>query len=631
MAATPLDLLRHHWGHSDFRECQKEIIDSVLAGNDTIGLLPTGGGKSVCFQIPALLSPGLTLVVTPLISLMKDQVDNLRQRGIKAGCLNSGMSRHEQTLVRDRLRLGKLKLLYVSPEKLSCKDFINDLRLWNVSLIVVDEAHCISQWGYDFRPSYLALGGLRDHFPSAIWLALTASAPPRVVDDIASKMGMHKPAIFKRSFARPNISYIVSHPQEKDSEMLRILSRTSGSSIVYARSRRRTVELATILSQNGISADFYHAGLDSHAKTERQDAWKHGDIRVMVATNAFGMGIDKPDVRVVVHYDLPPTLEEYYQEAGRAGRDGLPSFAVTLASESDKALLARRFNESFPGREYILMVYERLGNFLGISIGEGYDHTFEFNLSKFLKTFDLKPTPTLAALHTLTRAGAIEFNESSSGWSRVSFIVDKRDLYDLRLDPLTDTVLQSLLRTYTGLFADFIPIDETRLALSSHCTPNDVYQSLLALSRMKVVNYVPRSEMPFVYYPTSRDEPRHVVIPRIVYEDLMERTRERMEALRDFMFDDSSCRVERMLRYFGDDSAAECHKCDVCRGHKPPSTSPALGPWLDSVLGTHPQGVSLQSLRNALPAASLSLVVEMLRERAENGSVIIAGDTFRKP
>lgn len=626
---SPSDYLRHYWGYDSFRECQLEIINSVLANHDTIGLLPTGGGKSICFQIPALMLPGITLVVTPLISLMKDQVDNLRDRGIRAGCLNSGMTRPEQTLVRDRLRLGKIKLLYVSPEKLARKDFIADLRQWDISLIVVDEAHCISQWGYDFRPSYLGLASLRKEFPGATWLALTASAPPEVVKDISDKLGMRSPAIFARSFSRPNISYIVRHPQEKDGEMLRILTNTSGSAIVYARSRRRTVELASLLSANGISADFYHAGLDTHTKVERQDNWKTGQTRVMVATNAFGMGIDKPDVRVVVHYDLPPTLEEYYQEAGRAGRDGLPSFAVTLASTPDKALLTRRFNDSFPGREYILHVYERVGNFLEIGIGEGYDRVCEFNLPAFLKVFDLKPAPTLAALHTLTRAGVFVFDENTSSRSRVAFLVDKRDLYDLRLDPVTDSVLQWMLRTYAGLFADYIPIDENIVGIKAHCSANDVYNSLLLLSRMKVLSYIPKSNIPFIYWSTSREEPRHIQIPRLAYEDLMEKARKRMECLRDYMFDDSTCRVERMLSYFGDSSAAPCGKCDVCRGNAEATGDGALAVWLDNLLKATPEGIDIMQLKESLPAKSLSTVLELIRAKAEEGKVEICGTRIK--
>lgn len=562
---TKEDILDRYWGYTSFRECQAEIIESILGGRDTIGLLPTGGGKSITFQVPALIIDGLTIVVTPLISLMKDQVDNLRERGIRAACLHSGMSYAEQRLALDRLDMGKTRLLYVSPEKLSIEDFRQRISRWPVGLIVVDEAHCISQWGYDFRPSYLNIRVLRNLFPDAPVLALTATATPEVVRDIADKLGMNSPNIFTRSFARDNISYIVRQDDNKDARLLNVLTHTSGSSIVYVRSRRRTALLASLLQENGISAEFYHAGLESHDKAERQDRWKTGEVRVMVATNAFGMGIDKPDVRVVVHYDLPSTLEEYYQEAGRAGRDGKESYAVCLASRADKALLTRRLNESFPGRDFILKVYELLGDFLDIAVGEGYNKVFEFNLAKFLHVFDLRPAPTLAALGILSRAGAIDFNENYNSKSRVHILLDRRELYELKLDEFTDSVLQQLLRMCTGLFADYVPFDEVRIAYTLHSTPTRVYDALLLLSRMKVLSYIPKSSHPFVFYPTSRDLSKHVEIPRAVYEERRQQAEARMAALSDYVYGDADCRVSRMLAYFGEADAAPCGKCDVCR------------------------------------------------------------------
>lgn len=627
-----IELLRKYWGYDSFRECQAEIIDSVLEGHDTIGLLPTGGGKSVTFQIPALMLDGITIVVTPLISLMKDQVDNLRARGIGAACIHSGMTRAERRLSLDRIRLGRVKLLYISPEKLAMKDFIADLSQWNVCFIVVDEAHCISQWGYDFRPSYLNLSKLRNVFPDIPVLALTASATPEVVADIADKLGMENPAVLSRSFSRSNISYIVRHTEEKDIQLLRILSRTTGSGIVYVRSRKRTAQLAAFISEHGISADFYHAGLEAHDKTEKQDRWKDDTTRIMVATNAFGMGIDKPDVRIVVHYDLPSSLEEYYQEAGRAGRDGKESYAVVLASQADKGLLKRRISENFPGREYILNIYERVGNYLNVGIGEGYDKVYEFNLTGFLATFRLKPIPTLAALHTLTRAGAFEFDENFNSRSRINLLVDKRDLYDLRLDDTTDNVLQAVLRSYTGLFADYIPIDEVRIGMMAKCTPQQVYDAMLLLSRMKVLSYIPRSNQPFIYYPTSRDLPKHVVITKSVYEDLLERAVKRMEAMRDYIYGDGVCRVSRMLAYFGEKNPADCGKCDYCReksraGHAE-QINADVEKRLVKAINDHPEGLSIDMLRDMFVPRQLSAAIAFLRQMTDDGELRLANNTF---
>lgn len=618
---TPADVLYKYWGYESFRECQLEIIESVLDGRDTIGLLPTGGGKSITFQVPALMLDGVTVVVTPLISLMKDQVDNLRERGIKAGCLNSSMSRAETRLCTDRLNLGLIKILYVSPEKLARKEFRQQLADWDIRMIVVDEAHCISQWGYDFRPSYLNLVELRKLFPSAPVLALTASATPDVVADIASKLDMKAHALISRSFSRDNISYIVRHTDDKEAQLQNILAKTAGSAIVYTRSRRRTVELASKISEWGMQADFYHAGLDSHEKTERQDAWKSGQKRIIVATNAFGMGIDKPDVRLVVHYDLPPSLEEYYQEAGRAGRDGKPAFAVMLASQADKALLKRRLNEEFPGREYILMVYERACNFLEVSVGRGYDRVYEFNLTAFLRTFDLKPAPTLSALRILTRAGVLEFSENYNSRSRVYFLADRRELYDLSLDMVTDNVLQSLLRICSGVFADYIPLDEVRIAYAAHCSPQQVYESLLLLSRMKVLSYIPKSNQPLIYFPTSRDEPRHVVIPRAVYEERLARATERMEAMRDFVFGSQECRVRHMLRYFGELNAGDCGKCDICRllSHRLDANSleAKIDAVLDRLSAAHPDGIPMPVLKENFTPATLHDAIARLRIRMD--------------
>lgn len=559
------EILRRYWGYDSFRPMQREIIDSVLAGNDTLALLPTGGGKSVTFQVPAMILPGLTVVVTPLISLMKDQVDNLLERGIRAAAVHSGLSRAENRLALDRCRLGKIKLLYLSPEKLQSESFIDQLASYHVSLIVVDEAHCISQWGYDFRPSYLKIEALRKHFPNAPVLALTASATPEVARDIMHRLAFRSPSIFSRSFSRPNISYVVRHCTDKMPMLLRVLRNTSGSAIVYVRSRQRTKRIASDLQRQGISADHYHAGLDAEEKNQKQNLWKSGATRVIVATNAFGMGIDKPDVRTVVHFDLPSSLEEYYQESGRAGRDGHPSFAVVLAAASDKATLTRRLSVAFPDKEAVRRVYELVGNFLDVAVGSGYGMLYEFSTDVFCSRFSLDPAMVRSALALLTRAGWLEYVDEVSTRSRVMVIMDKRELYQLDLDPVTDRVFQYLLRSYTGLFADFVHISESQICSELMLSADDVYRSLLNLTREHAISFIPRKTTPYIYYPTSRELPKYVQLPPDVYERQKERMKVRIDAMRSFVFDSSRCRVRGMLEYFGEKNVADCGKCDVCR------------------------------------------------------------------
>ena len=566
--AEPHYILRKYWGYEDFRPLQEDIITSVLAGRDTLGLLPTGGGKSLTFQVPSMLLPGLTLVVTPLISLMKDQVDNLRDRGIKATYFHAGLTRAEQKLGMDRCRLGKIKILYVSPEKLRSEPFTAQLRQMNVSLIVVDEAHCISQWGYDFRPSYLKIGELRSHFPEVPVLALTASATPEVVDDIMDKLLFRERNVYAKSFARDNLSYIVRNDFDKERQLLRVLGNTVGSAVVYVRSRRRTREIADMLVSSGISADYYHAGLAPEDKNEKQARWKGDEVRVMVATNAFGMGIDKPDVRVVVHFDLPGSLEEYYQEAGRAGRDGKPAFAVLLTAKTDKARLTRMVTDAFPDKELIRRVYEMAGNFVNVAVGSGYDKVFEFNFDLFVKTYDLPPLPARSAMHLLTQAGYFEFIEEVTMQSRVMIIAYKDELYDVRLDDEGDRIFNILLRSYTGLFADFVYVNESLIARRADVDEQKVYETFLALSRMKILQYIPRKTTPYLYYTTSRELPKYVVMPTAVYEDQRRRLEKRIEAMKKFAFAVDECRVSLMLRYFGEKSVSPCGKCDVCRERK---------------------------------------------------------------
>ena len=567
--------LKKHWGYDSFRPLQEDIINSVLDGHDTLGLMPTGGGKSITFQVPGMILEGLTIVITPLISLMKDQVDNLRQKQIKAVYFHAGMTHKETTLAWEKLVNAKCKFLYVSPERLSSEKFCMELKSLPVKLVVIDEAHCISQWGYDFRPSYLNISKLRKIHPDAPFLALTATATPEVVKDICDKLQFrqgHK--IFKKSFSRPNIQYIVRPTDSKIQQIVHILSRVQGTAIVYVRSRKRTKEIAEQLIAQGISAANYHAGLSFEDKQVRQDAWKNGSLRVIVATNAFGMGIDKPDVRVVIHHDLPPSLEEYYQEAGRVGRDGLKSYAVILPSANDKAQLRRKVTEAFPPRKTILSIYDFLCDYLNVFDGEGYNKLCEFNAFKFCETFSLHEKTMTASLKLLTAARYIEYIEETETRSRVMITAQKEELYDIKaVNSFTDIVLKTVLRLYPGLFADYVFINETEISRKSMRTEEEVYTALLELTRLGILHYIPRKRTPYIYFPTARENSKYLQIPKSVYEDRKEIMSKRTEAIIDYTYSSETCRVEKMLRYFGETDARPCGTCDVCLSHKKTSLS----------------------------------------------------------
>lgn len=600
---SPSDILKKYWGYDSFRPLQREIVDSVLSGCDTLGLMPTGGGKSVTFQVPAMMLDGLTIVITPLISLMKDQVDNLKRRRLKAVYLHSGMTRRESTVAREKLVNGKAKFLYVSPERLKNDNFIADLRRLKVSLIVVDEAHCISQWGYDFRPAYLNIKRIRKEKPGVPVLALTATATPDVAEDICRQLEMTDPRILKMSFGRENINYIVRPTDSKIHEVFHILSRTSGSAIVYVRSRKRTGDIADYLNSAGITAASYHAGLNFELKEQRQNEWISGKTRVIVATNAFGMGIDKPDVRVVIHYDLPPSLEEYYQEAGRAGRDGRQSFAVLLTSKSDQGVLRRRITEAFPSRDYIKKVYERVCNNLNVSIGEGYDLLKEFDIERFCDLFGYQQRQCRAALHILGQAGYLEYMEETERRSRVMMTVHREELYELRnISSLAEKVLTHILRSYTGLFAEYVVISEATISRLAAVTEREVYEALLELSRSKILSYIPRSNVPLVYLPTSREEPKYLVIGKSVYEERRDIMAGRVEAMIDYAFNARGCRENRLLRYFGENREENCGTCDVCRSGRKTQlkSSENVMSRVVEYINSKPEGVDIRLLERDL-------------------------------
>lgn len=571
-AAETSRVLRRYWGYDGFRPMQQDVILSILSGRDTLALMPTGGGKSICFQVPGLVLGGLTIVVTPLISLMKDQADNLKKRHISAVCLHSGMTSREIRIAWEHLTNGRCRFLYVSPERLMNDRFCMQLTHLKVSLIVVDEAHCISQWGYEFRPPYLRIARLRKLFPAIPVLALTATATPKVVDDICARLEFKDGCVMKKSFSRDNISYLVRRTPDLPSLLLKILNNTSGSAIVYVRSRKRTRLIADFLNEYGIDAVFFHAGLSFQEKEERQNRWIMGAVRVIVATNAFGMGIDKPDVRTVVHYGPPPSLEEYYQEAGRAGRDGKPSFAVMLVSDRQISRLKATVTEAFPPKKEIAHIYDRICNFLNISHDEGYMKFAPFDMDKFCDTFRYNPRQVLAAIRILTNSGYITYSEEGEYRSRVMFTVDRTELYSVTVSQKANRLMSLLLRTYTGLFTEYVYISELQLSRDMQIDTREVYDLLLELSRAHVLHYIPFNNMPHVLFETSREDSSRLIISKAAYEQRREVMKERVGAMIDYIKTDKKCRVSMMLAYFGEEKSRPCGCCDYCRSRK---SSPA--------------------------------------------------------
>ncbi len=566
-------LLKQYWGYDDFRGIQREIIESIGSGHDTLGLMPTGGGKSITFQVPALAQEGTCIVITPLIALMKDQVDHLLRRGIRAAAIYSGLTHEEIIVTLENCIFGNVRILYVSPERLSSELFQTKLRHMRVSFITVDEAHCISQWGYDFRPSYLEIAKIRKLVPDAPVLALTATATPAVVKDIQDKLTLKTERtfnVFRMSFERTNLTYVVRHTTDKRKELIHILSSVKGTAIVYARSRRRTKEFSEMLNEAGIPATFYHAGLDTTVKDERQQAWQHDQVRVMVSTNAFGMGIDKPDVRLVIHIDCPDSIEAYFQEAGRAGRDGFKAYAVLLYNDADERKLEKRIADTFPEKDYIRQVYEHLAYFYQIGVGSGYNHTFEFNIDKFCHTFRHFPIQVDSALKILNRAGYIEYTEEQDNQARVMFTIGRNDLYRLEnTTPNEEKIITALLRNYGGLFTDYNYIDESFIASQTQLEPHQVYMTLKGLSQRHILHFIPQKKTPYIRYTQRREDMEHIMLPPAVYEERKRQYEERIHAIIKYATNDQVCRSRQLLRYFGEDDSHDCHLCDVCLAHRP--------------------------------------------------------------
>ena len=573
------EILKTYWGYDNFRGIQEEIIRSIGEGHDTLGLMPTGGGKSITFQVPALAKEGICIVITPLIALMKDQVRNLRERGIKALAIYSGMTREEIIVTLDNCIFGGFKFLYISPERLGTEIFQTKLRKMNVSMITVDESHCISQWGYDFRPAYLQISEIRKMLPDVPVLALTATATPEVVEDIRRQLGFKEGSrTYQMSFERKNLAYIIRPAEDKEEELLHILRKTEGSAIVYTRNRRRTREVTELLTQQGITATFYHAGLNNDVKDQRQKSWIENEHRVMVATNAFGMGIDKPDVRIVIHMDMPDSPEAYFQEAGRAGRDGQKAYAVLLFGKRDKTTLDKRISDTFPEKDYIRDVYEHINYYFQMAMGDGLGCTFAFDLDEFCRNFKHFPVQADSALKILTRAGYLEYTDEQDNTSRLIFTIRRDELYRLQeYDADTEKLINVILRSYTGLFTDYANISEDTLAVRTGLTRQQVYDTLILLTRRRILHYIPGRKTPYIIYTRERKEKDRIVISPEVYEERKASYAKRIKAMTEYATDEDTCRSRMLLHYFGEKDIADCGQCDVCvKKRKQRASAPPL-------------------------------------------------------
>lgn len=619
-------LLKQYWGYDSFRGIQEEIINSISENKDTLGLMPTGGGKSITFQVPALAKDGLCLVITPLIALMKDQVQNLRKRGIKALSIYSGMSRQDIITTLENCIFGNYKFLYISPERLDTEIFRTKLRKMKVSMITVDESHCISQWGYDFRPAYLKIAEIRELLPDVPVLALTATATPEVVKDIQARLHFRRENVFRMSFERSNLAYIVRKTDNKTGELLHILRSMPGSAIVYVRNRRRTKEITELLNNEDITADFYHAGLDDATKDIRQHRWQSGGSRVMVATNAFGMGIDKPDVRIVIHMDLPDSIEAYFQEAGRAGRDGQKAYAVILYAKADKTTLHKRILDTFPEKEYIKDVYEHLQYYYQMAMGDGLDCVREFNIEDFCRKFKYFPVPVDSALKILTQAGYLEYTGEQDNTSRLLFTIQRDELYRLReMGDDMDKLIQTVLRSYTGVFTDYTYINEDSLAIRTGLTRRQIYEQLVHLAKLRIVSYIPRKKTPYIIYTRERIEAQLIHISPEIYEERKARYETRINAMLEYVTNDTLCRSRMLLDYFGEKNEHNCGQCDTCIGLRKQTATcqpdrEELYEKIHEILSGAPQTPA--GLLEQLPIEK-ELLTEALHRLLDEGKIIV--------
>lgn len=559
------DILIRYWGHSTFRPLQEEIIQSVMDGKDTLALLPTGGGKSVCFQVPAMAMEGVCLVITPLIALMKDQVENLKKKGIKAVAVYSGMHRNEIRIAFDNCAYGDVKFLYLSPERLQTEQFQLVIRKIKVCLLAVDEAHCISQWGYDFRPPYMKIAETRQFIPKVPVLALTATATPGVIKDIQKSLGFKTENVFSKSFERKNLTYIVIREEDKNGRLLRILRKVPGPGVIYVRNRKKTVETATFLTKNGIKADFYHAGLDMATRSKKQDAWIREEKRIMVATNAFGMGIDKPNVRLVVHIDLPDSIEAYFQEAGRGGRDEKRSYAVTLYQQADLSKLLENFQKEYPPIEKIKDIYQSLGNYFQLPVGSGKDESFDFELYPFCRNYGFNPVIVYNSLRFLEREGYLLMNESVEAPSKIHFEANREDIYRFQVEnPKIDPFIKLLLRSYSGVFTEFVPVNEAELARRAGIKEEEIVANLERLQKAGILSYARRPGKPQIIFPVERLDVKNLRISAENYHERKRFATIRMEAVTEYITSEELCRSQMLLKYFGEKNAPRCGRCDVC-------------------------------------------------------------------
>ena len=588
--------------------------------------MPTGGGKSITFQVPALAMEGICIVVTPLIALMKDQVDNLRRLGIKATAVYSGMTRQEIIAQLENCIFGDYKFLYVSPERLGTDIFKSKLQAMNVCLLVIDESHCISQWGYDFRPSYLSIADIREELPGVPVLALTATATPEVVNDIQERLHFREKNVFRKSFVRKNLSYIVRQTEDKINSLIYILGKVPGTAIVYVRNRKRTKEIAALLQQAGISADFFHAGLNRDDKNLRQSRWKNNECRVIVSTNAFGMGIDKPDVRLVVHMDMPGSLEEYYQEAGRAGRDEQRAYAVALCSNIDCTKLKKRLADEFPDRDFISRVYDALGNYYQIAMGFGLDTVHDFSLVDFCTAYKFSHLQAPHALKILELAGYIEYTEEQENASRLVFTATRDELYKyLHQDKKTDEVIQTILRSYTGLFSDYVYINEGLISTRTGLSQQEIYEVLVGLSKYRIVNYIPHKKTPLIIYTRTREEIKYLSIPRSAYEERKERFESRINRVMEYINENRICRSRMLISYFGEKGTSDCGCCDVCLAKNDSGlnnhTFNTIRDALQKALTDGPQEAKKLTENLPFPADKIITVIRYLADHDEHFSL----------